>query len=222
MTVQILYPLPCDIVGPSFKSLRSNERTLLKKLSTKLGRLALLFMAIMGQIDMILMAATVAERSSFTFTYEAKPALRAVAWHIRHGDTVTYDGHAFHLPAYWYPEPNRQVGGIDLHFAPFGSLSLDSVHLATGQKRDGQTLHAEFAKTADHLNERSTIPNQWRVETLQGRNLTFQCLASDSPMLPPMMLHTLTCQASDSNLRVTLFTSTKSHTAALNILETSE
>lgn len=184
---------------------------------TRLGRLVILFMAIMGQLTMIAWLATFAERSSFIFTYEVKPSLRAAAWHIRHGDAVTYDGHRFHLPASWYPEPDSHTGDLDLRYVPFGTLSLDGIHLKSGQKLNGQNLQQLFAKNANFLNERSNVPHEWRLETLQGRKLTFYCMASDQDPT-----HILNCQAADSDLRAVALTGAKSHIAALNILETSE
>lgn len=171
----------------------------------------------MGQLTMIVCIATFAEQSSFIFTYEIKPAFRAAAWHMRHGDTVNYDGHRFHLPARWYPETNSRTGSLDLLYAPLGSLSLDGIHLKPGQRLNGESLQQQFAKNANRLNERSSVPDEWRLETLEGRKLTFYCMATDQNSQ-----HLLVCQAADSDLRFVVDTGPKSHAAALNILETSE
>ncbi len=103
----------------------------------KLGRLTLLFMAITGQLEIVLLIAIFAEKSDITFTYGVRLTLsRATAWHLRHGNTITFDGHTFHLPHSWYPNPDSRPGELDLQHATFGSLDFDTIHLATGEKLD--------------------------------------------------------------------------------------
>ena len=191
----------------------------LKKLLSKLGRLALLFMAISGQIEMILWIATFSERSKFIYTYEVSPALNATAWHLRHGNTVAFDGHIFHLPSSWYPDPDSHPGELDFRHTALGSIDLDTVHLTTtALKLDDQSLQDYYAKATAHFNGRSAIPDEWKQETLTGRRLTFHCIASR----PNGMLNLLACQAAGSTLRVNVVASDHSRVDALNILETSE
>lgn len=185
-----------------------------KKLLTKLGRIALLFMAISGQIWIAL----VIFEASMTFDSNVLPSIRATIWHVRNGSTVIFDGHRFHLPAFWYPSPNEQIGGLDLQYAPLGSPALEGIHLKSlPRKVDDRTLQEQFKKNVDHLNEHSAVPHEWTLETLQGRTLTFRCIANETGIV-----HTLVCEGFDSNLAFAVTAGPKAHRDALNILETSE
>lgn len=118
-----------------------------KRRSTRLGRLAILFMAIMGQINVVFLGALLITESTTDFQLRILPAMRATAWHMRNGNTVTYDGHRFHLPASWYPEPDNRRGALDLRYVSLGTLSLDRIHLETGQNSMNKPCNSCLQRT---------------------------------------------------------------------------
>jgi hypothetical protein len=186
---------------------------LLKRPSSKLGRLTLLSIAICGGLAAILALAILADES-------IDPA-RSAIWHMRHGSTVSFDGHLFHLPLSWYPEPVTTPGQLNLRHAQFGGMTIDSVDLAMrprslNDQAATDTIRAETANLNQHEPASSA---SWAAETLRGRKLTFHCTMSTTAGAA----ETLICQAADSNLIVFALTAGRSQrTDALNIIETSE
>jgi len=175
----------------------------------------------MGQIDMILIFAVLPIDPATKFELTILPSIRATNCHMRNGSTVTYDGHTFHLPPHWYPDPNSRPNELDLIHTTFGAIDFNTVHLSTTpRKLDDDALQEQFAKMVDMRNERSNVPHEWAPETLEGRKLRFHCMANN---FEGGALQTLICQAVDSNLQVgVILGSRHTRTDALNILETSE
>lgn len=179
----------------------------------KLGRIALRYFAIAG----VLIAAAVLA----LLAYESVDPLAAAIWHARHGNTVSFDGHRFHLPLSWYPDPDSHPGQLTLRHASFGGITIDSVTLAMRP----HTLNEQAATSsiaAETANLNKTEPassDRWTPETLRARSLTFHCTMSSTAGAA----ETLICQAANSNLTVFALTAGRSaHTDVLNIIETSE
>jgi hypothetical protein len=186
---------------------------LLKKPSTKLGRLTLRFFAICGGLTAILVLAILA--------FEAADPIHAAFWHMRHGSTVSFDGRIFHLPLLWYPDPDSHPGQFGIQRAQFGSTAFSHITLATEPRQmDDQAAINDIAVMTSHLNKQELDPSsRWTTEALRGRTLAFHCTMQTSNGAE----ETLICQAAGSNLRVLAITMGRSaHTQALDIIETSE
>jgi hypothetical protein len=186
---------------------------LLKKFITKFGRLALLFIAVCGGLTAMLVLVILG--------FESTGPIHAALWHMRHGSTVSFDGHRFHLPLLWYPDPGNHPGQLDLQHAQFGSVAFDHITLATVPRQlDSQAAADDIAAMTAHLNDHELTPSsRWTIEKLNARTLVFQCTMQTTDGTE----ETLICQAVDSNLRILALTMGRAaHTGALNIIETSE
>ena len=183
-----------------------------KKLATKFKRLTLLFVAICGGIIVILL---------LVITAEASGPIHAAIWHMRHGNTVSFDGHRFHLPLLWYPDPDSHPGQFGIQRAQFGSMAFSHITLATEPRQlDDHAAINDIAVMTAHLNKHELDPSsRWTTEALQGRSLAFHCTMQTSNGAE----ETLICQAAGSNLRVLAITMGRSaHTQALDVIETCE
>jgi hypothetical protein len=162
---------------------------------------------------------TSAYMATYVFFYSCPSALRAIAWHHRHGDTVAYDGHLFHVPAFWYPDLEKRPDRLMLHEAHFGSLNLENVIFRTmPQKTDDRIAQQQIAEKASYFNNHSNSPNKWTLEKLQGKRLVFDCMMVSTAGVAEL----IACQAADSDLEVVLDANGSHRTEALDILETSE
>jgi hypothetical protein len=183
----------------------------LKQISSNLRRLILLFLAIGGGLAIILV---------LLIGFDPIPRIHAALWHLRHGNAVSYDGHTFHLPPSWYPDPHSNPGQLALQHAEFASLDLDRITLATKPPAlDDRGTLDEIDKLTANLNKSTPGPSpQWTTESLRGRTLIFHCAASTGDTQ-----QTLICQATSSDLRILVMTDDGSaRTQALSILETSQ
>lgn len=184
---------------------------MLKKPSTSLGRILFLLAIAYGGFTAIALIALLGMK--------AEEPLHAIAWHARHGNTVTYDGHLFHLPALWYPQPGSRPAELTLVRARFSSLGLNHIDLRMAPVRMDRTAATDsMARMADQFNRLSNSPDDWKAETLHGRSLEFHCIMSSTQGIA----ETLECQAADSNLAMSIMAFGSARTEALNILETSE
>jgi len=186
---------------------------LLKKISTRLGRFTLLFIAICGGLTATLALALLA--------YESVDPIESALWHMRHGSTVSFDGHLFHLPLSWYPELATTPGQLNLRHARFGGITVDSVTFAMRPRSlNEQAATDKIAAETANLNRHEPSSSvRWTPETLRSRQLTFHCTMSSTAGAE----ETLICQADDSNLTVfALTTGPSARTGALNIIETSQ
>lgn len=203
---------PCDIVE-TFVKLRGAINDLSKKPHSKRGRLILLVLEIWGGLTALAIIALL--------LFESTALINAALWHMRHGNTVSFDGHVFHLPRSWYPDPDSHPGQFGLQHAQFGSVDISHITLATRpQTLNGQAAVDLIAAMTAHLNQHELVPlNRWTNETLRSRTLTFHCAMQSTQGFE----ETLICQAADSNLTILEITGGSSARAeALNILETSE
>lgn len=181
--------------------------------TTKLGRIAIRYFAVGGALIAAAILAILA--------YESVDPLASAIWHARHGSTVSFDGHLFHLPLSWYPDPDGHPGQLTFRHAEFGGITIDSVTLAMRPRSlNEQAAANSIATETANLNKgEPASSDRWTPETLRGRNLTFRCTMSTTAGAA----ETLICQAVDSNLTVFSLTSGRSARAdILNIIETSE
>jgi hypothetical protein len=186
---------------------------LLKTFMTRFGRLAVRFIAVCGGLTAILVLVILG--------FESTGPFHAAVWHMRHGSTVSFDGHRFHLPFLWYPDANNHPGQFGLQRAQFGSIAFDHITLATVPRGlDNQAATGQIAAMTAHLNSGELTPSsRWTTEQLSGRALVFRCTMQTTDGAQ----ETLICQAVDSNLRILALTMGRAaHTGALNIIETSE
>lgn len=185
---------------------------MLKKTFKKHSRLILLLLEIWGVLTALAIIALL--------VFESLAPLHAAIWHVRHGSTVSFDGHLFHLPLSWYPDPVTTPGELSLHHAQFGGVSVSNIALAIYPKTlNDQAATDRIAVMTGSLNKSQSNSDRWTVETLRGRKLTFHCTVSTIEGVE----ESLTCQAADSNLTViALAVGRTARTETLNILETSE
>jgi hypothetical protein len=183
-----------------------------KKPHSKRGRLILLILEIWGGLTALAIIGLLLFESTALFS--------ATLWHMRHGNTVSFDGHLFHLPLAWYPDPVTTPGELSLHHAQFGGVSISNIALAIYPKTlDDQAATDRIAAMTGNLNKSQSSSDTWTAETLRGRKLTFHCTVSTIAGVE----ESLTCQAADSNLTViALAVGQTARTQALDILETSE
>lgn len=179
---------------------------------SKRGRLILLILEVWGGLTALAIIALL--------LFESMALINATLWHMRHGNTITFDGHLFHLPRSWYPEPATAPGELFLRRAQFGGVSVSSIALAIYPKTlDDQAASDRIAAMTDSLNKIQSNSDMWTAETLRGRELTFHCTVSTLAGVE----ESLTCQAANSNLTVIAIAVGRTARAeALNILETSE
>jgi hypothetical protein len=199
-----------DIVG-AFPS-RGANIDLPKNPHSKRGRLILLLLEIWGGLTALAIIALL--------LFESMALINATLWHMRHGNTVSFDGHLFHLPLSWYPGPVTTPGELNLHHAQFGGVSISNIALAIYPKTlSNQAATDRIAVMTGSLNKSQPNSDRWIAETLRGRKLTFHCTVSTVAGVE----ESLTCQAADSNLTViALAVGRTARTQALDILETSE
>lgn len=196
-----------DIVGR-----QGAPNDLPKKPHSKLGRLALLLIEIWGSLTALAIIALL--------VFESLAPINAFLWHMRHGNTVSFDGHVFHLPRSWYPEPAAVPGELFLRRAQFGGASVSSIALAIYPKTlDDQAASDRIAAMTGSLNKIQSSSNTWTAETLRGRKLTFHCTVSTLAGVE----ESLTCQAADSNLTlIAIAVGPTARSQTLDIIETSE
>lgn len=198
---------PRDIVGQ-----QGATDDLLKKPHSKLGGLTLLLIEIWGSLAALAIIVLL--------VVESLGPINAFLWHMRHGNTITFDGHTFHLPRSWYPEPAASPDELFLHRAQFGGASASSVALAIYPKTlDDQAASDRITAMTGSLNKIQSDSNMWIAETLRGRKLTFHCAVSTLAGVE----ESLTCQGANSNLTViAIAIGHTARTQTLDILETSE
>ena len=179
---------------------------------SKRGRLILLVLEIWGGLTALAIIVLV--------VFESLVPIHAALWHMRHGSTVSFDGHLFHLPLSWYPDPVTTPGELSLRHAQFGGISVSSITLAIRpQALNDQAANDKVAAMTGSLNQHEATSDTWTPETLGGRKLTFHCTMSTIAGVEESLI----CQAADSNLTaIVLAVGSAARTQALDILETSE
>jgi len=183
---------------------------MLKKILTKLGRLVALYFIITGVIASVVVLALAIDLSLPTF--------RAIGWHIRHGNKISFEGHTFHLPLLWNCDPNhyKEIDISEDH-STFGGLS--SIDIASkGTILDSATAYQQQARMIANFNRLSKSPDTMYAETIHGKRLEFVCARADMGPLG----ETLFCRAANTDISVIVTASPKYRAETRAILETSE
>ena len=181
----------------------------LKKLLTKLGRLILLFVIIIGSFFQIGIAGVVLKAYI--------PIFRSIGWRLRHGNKVAFDGHTFHLPFLWNCTPDDHLKSLELSEDHQLLPGLSSIDLSS----TGRVLDSAAARRwqAEHIaSSNRTVPNLTASEIIHGKRLEFVCTRQDIDGV----LETLFCNVSNTDLSVIVITSGKYRSQARAVLETSD
>jgi len=109
------------------------------------------------------------------------PSVSAIAWHIRHGKTVTLEGHTFKVPLLYGPEISKGGAQIDMIEYPglfngIGTVTLES----TGKILDETSTDHWRSTLMDLFNRHPNGSNHYAFETIRGTRLIFLCIVDTS------------------------------------------
>jgi hypothetical protein len=173
-------------------------------------RLIKLFLIAMGSFVILGLLAVLMMASS--------PAMSAIGWHIRHGDTVTVEGHIFRVPFSYDVTSNGSNSEIQIARYPglFDGASWVTVE-AKGKVFQTEDALAWQTQVISAVNTAPKPDSRLYPESVHGRQLTFICVRNDLQGVA----ETLICHAAGTNLGVSTTASNKYRREVREILETS-
>ena len=153
-----------------------------KQTRVKPLRLLLLFGIAMGSITLLSLIGLICEAEW--------PSVRTIAWHIRHGKTVSLEGHAFQVPLLYEPEVTKrgkEIGLIEYPglFGGIAAVTLDS----TGKVLDETSTDHWRSTLMDLFNKHPNSFDRYTLETIRGTRLTFVCIVDNSDLGQSLICH---------------------------------
>jgi hypothetical protein len=126
------------------------------------------------------------------------PLVSAIAWHVRNGNTVTVEGHTFHVPLPYEPEISNGGAQIEMIEYPrlLGGIAKVTIE-STGKILDDTATNRWQSTLIDAIQKHATTDDSWETETIRGTRLTFTCIVETSKLG-----QFLTCQANGTDIYV--------------------
>jgi hypothetical protein len=146
------------------------------------------------------------------------PAMRAIAWHLRNGNTVVVEGHTFHAPLLYEVNWDAPKTTVDIVRYPGLIEGASLVYIvAKGKIFEIADALKWQAQLTGIINSRAKPADRFYPATIHGKQLTFICVHNDVAGFGESFM----CHAVGTNLSVSTTASYKYRDEARAIFETS-